>query len=150
VIGDGVDPMGNRIDGSMGSGDGRPGSRADGEFHLFVYGTLRSGGAAAGILAGSRLVGTATIEGTLYDLGEFPALMLYGGTPVEGEVWQCPTGLLWKLDEYEGVGRGLFRRVAIQAGDWSCWTYVAGPQLGRRLTPDRRMRDGRWAGGRPN
>ena len=129
------------------SDDRKDRPRPGGEFHLFVYGTLRSGGGSSSMLGGSQLVGSATVEGTLYDLGEYPALMLYGGTPVEGEIWRCPAAMLWKLDEYEGVERGLFRRVAIMAGGRPCWAYVAGPKLGQKLTPDRRLRDGRWAGG---
>lgn len=125
-------------------GDGA-GARPAAGFNLFVYGTLRSGGPAAHVLAGCELVGTAEVAGTLYDLGEYPALMLYGSTPVAGEVWRCPVGLLARLDEYEGVGQGLFRRVGLLAGEYPCWTYVAGPALARRLTAENRMAHGDWA-----
>lgn len=111
---------------------------------MFVYGTLRSGGPAAGLLAGCERIGEATVEGTLYDLGEYPALMLYGHTRVRGEVWDCPFELLAKLDAYEGAERGLFRRVAVMASGIPCWTWVAGPGLARLLTPDRRIDGGYW------
>jgi gamma-glutamylcyclotransferase (GGCT)/AIG2-like uncharacterized protein YtfP len=124
-----------------------PSPDGNGGFHLFVYGTLRSDGAAREMLAGCERVGTATVDGTLYDIdGRFPALMLYGGTPVQGEVWRCPVDRLQRIDEYEGVGRGLFRRVAVMAAGLACWTYVAGPALARELTPARRVLSGTWSG----
>ena len=131
----------------MSTKDGRQDSAAparDAGFCLFVYGTLRSDIAAGDILASAERLTEATVEGTLYDLGDYPALMLYGGTPVHGEVWRCPLELLARLDEYEGTDRGLFRRVAVTAAGIPCWTYVAGAALASRLTPDHRMDAGRW------
>ena len=116
----------------------------DARFRLFVYGTLRSDAAGSGLLLRSERIGDAAVDGTLYDLDDYPALMLYGHTRVPGEVWNCPVDLLGQLDEYEGVDRGLFRRVAVMASGIPCWTYVAGPALAPRLTPDRRLADGRW------
>jgi len=115
-----------------------------GSFYLFTYGTLRTGGAAANRLAGCVRVTESSIEGTLYDLSEYPALLLYGTTPVRGEIWRCPPSALPRLDEYEGVDRGLFRRVARMVDEFACWIYVAGPALARQLTPDRRLAHGDW------
>jgi gamma-glutamylcyclotransferase (GGCT)/AIG2-like uncharacterized protein YtfP len=109
-------------------------------FYMFVYGTLRSGAAAHELLAGCERIGEATVYGTLYDIdGRYPALLLYGSTPVRGEIWRCPHALLRRLDEYEGAIRGLFRRVAVRVNEYACWTYVAGPALARRLTAARRI-----------
>lgn len=120
-------------------------------FHLFTYGTLRRDGQAAGLLEGCELVGPATVAGSLYDIdGEYPALVLAGAGRVEGEIWRCPAELLARLDEYEAVSRGLFRRVATEADGLACWVYVAGPKLARRLTPRRRIESGRWPPGRPD
>lgn len=114
-------------------------------FHLFAYGTLRRGATAHDILAGATHVRAATIGGTLYDIdGEYPALILYGRTPVPGDIWRCPADLLKRLDAYERVDDGLFRRVGLLAADIPCWTYVAGPALASRLTPDRLMPHGDW------
>jgi gamma-glutamylcyclotransferase (GGCT)/AIG2-like uncharacterized protein YtfP len=114
-------------------------------FHLFVYGSLRSGAAAHELLDGCERVGEASVAGTLYDIdGRYPALMLYGDTPVHGEIWRCPPALLGRLDEYEGAIRGLFRRVGVRVAEYACWTYVAGPALARRLTPARRIASGVW------
>ena len=114
-------------------------------FHLFVYGTLRSNGAGASLLADGELIGEGTVGGVLYDIdGAYPALVLYGETPVRGEICRCPSATLLTLDEYEGVADSLFRRIGVevQMDDGSvqgCWTYVAGPKLSRKLTPARRI-----------
>jgi gamma-glutamylcyclotransferase (GGCT)/AIG2-like uncharacterized protein YtfP len=118
-------------------------------FNLFTYGTLRRGDAAAGLLADCEHVGPAVVRGILYDLdGRFPALVLYGSAAVEGEIWRCPPALLPRLDEYEGTGAGLFRRVAVEAetadGAVPCWIYTAGPALSRRLVPGSRLDTGHW------
>ncbi len=113
--------------------------------HLFVYGTLRSNGAGASLLADGVLVGEGSVGGVLYDIdGNYPALILYPGTPIFGEVWRCPALSLFQLDEYEGVDEGLFRRVGVEVemkdgGRQGCWTYVAGPKLSRKLTSSRRI-----------
>lgn len=114
-------------------------------FHLFVYGSLRSGGTAAHLLAGCERMGAAQVGGVLYDIdGQYPALVLYGNTPVPGEIWRCPVELLPNLDTYEGVDEGLFRRVGVHirqvsGADVACWTYVAGPRLAHKLGPARKI-----------
>jgi gamma-glutamylcyclotransferase (GGCT)/AIG2-like uncharacterized protein YtfP len=111
-------------------------------FQLFAYGTLRSGGAASHMLRDAEHMGAGQVGGVLYDLDDYPALLLYGDTPVRGEIWNCPATLLRTLDAYERIATGLFRRVGVevQADDGSCsagWVYVAGPRLARQLTPAR-------------
>ena len=114
-------------------------------FHLFVYGTLRSGGSATNMLAGAERVGEGTVGGVLYDIdGEFPALIVYGRTPVQGEIWCCPAPLLSALDAYERIDTGLFRRIGVEATTFDgaivpCWAYVSGPRLASKLTPARRI-----------
>lgn len=114
-------------------------------FHLFAYGTLRSTGSAAARMAGCELIGDGSVGGVLYDIdGAYPALIVYGNTPVHGEVWRCPATMLLALDEYEDVASGLFRRIGVevQMADGrtqGCWVYVAGPQLARKLTSARRI-----------
>ena len=114
-------------------------------FHLFVYGTLRKGASAANRLTGAEHLGEGSIGGVLYDIdGEYPALIVYGRTPVQGEIWRCPSALLSELDAYEQIDNGLFRRIGVevQLADGStvpCWAYVAGPRLASKLTPARRI-----------
>ena len=115
-------------------------------FHLFVYGTLKPGERNAHLLSDGEWVGPATVGGVLYDIdGQHPTLLLYGSTPVSGMVCRCPVALLEKLDQFEQIDDGLFRRVAVTAQmedgtEQACWTYVAGPKLAHKLTPGRRIR----------
>lgn len=112
-----------------------PGSEAG--FHLFAYGTLTEGSdAPADLMAGCRKVAAGSVNGTLYALDRFPALLLGGRDEIPGEVWWCPADRLPALDRYEGVEDGLFRRVATRVDGYACWVYVAGPRLGPRLLPD--------------
>lgn len=114
-------------------------------FHLFTYGTLAGGdGAASPLLADCERVGDAAVRGTLYDAGPYPALLLSGNEPVAGEIWRCPAEVLPRLDRYEAVEEGLFRRVGLRVEGTPCWAYVAGPRLGIRLTHRSRIRSGRW------
>ena len=114
-------------------------------FRLFVYGTLRSNAAGASLLAAGEQIGEGSVGGVLYDMdGAYPALVLYGAAPIRGEVWKLPAAALATLDAYEGIADGLFRRVGVEVvmddGSISgCWVYVAGPRLGRLLTPERRV-----------
>lgn len=115
-------------------------------FHLFVYGTLRAGSNASALLGDAEWLGAAQVGGVLYNIDdEFPALVLYGNTPIAGEVWRCASDLLPRLDAYEGVDKGLFRRIGVEveqpgrAGKIACWTYVAGPALSRKLVPAQRI-----------
>jgi gamma-glutamylcyclotransferase (GGCT)/AIG2-like uncharacterized protein YtfP len=116
-------------------------------FHLFTYGSLKAvgpGAPAQKLLAGCDRVGEGSVNGILYDMGEFPALLLGGEDRVRGVIWQCPAPRLTALDAYEGTGEGLFRRVAVRVGPYPCWVYVAGPKLGPRLVPDARITDAEW------
>ena len=110
-------------------------------FHLFTYGTLmsRDGSPAAELLRDCERVGEATVRGTLYDAGDFPALVLDGSDPVPGVIWRCPARVLAGLDRYESVERRLFRRVGRRIDGTACWVYVAGPRLGQVLRPERRI-----------
>ncbi|HUE95594.1 MAG TPA: gamma-glutamylcyclotransferase family protein [Longimicrobiaceae bacterium] len=111
---------------------------------LFVYGTLRRGGGMHSLLDGCRLHAEATVRGSLFDLGTYPALVLDDRGTVHGEVWECPRETLLRLDSYEGVGEGLFRRVRIEVGSVPCWTYIAGPRLRSRIASAPTLDRGRW------
>jgi len=108
----------------------------------FVYGTLRRGeandillAAARHGIAAPRLIGTATVRGTLYDFGAYPGLVPdAAGVLVLGDVYQIEPELIAVLDEIEEVypGQdGLFLRrqidlevkVAGQPHTFLCWFY---------------------------
>jgi len=117
-------------------------------FHLFVYGTLKRDQPSADLLAGAEWLGPARLGGMLYDIdGQHPALVVYGNAAVDGEVWKCPVDLLPRIDAYESVDSGLFRRIGItvmmaDGSEQGCWTYVAGPKITRKLVPAARV--DRW------
>ncbi len=81
---------------------------------LFVYGTLKQGCSNHGQLAGQTFVGKAhTLPGfRLYNLGEYPGMVAVAGDldGVSGEVWSVDSQCLTRLDRFEGVHEGLYRR----------------------------------------
>lgn len=111
---------------------------------VFVYGTLKRGGANHGLLRGQRFLGEArTAAGlTLYSLGEYPGMVpdAGDGDGVIGELWEVDDACLYGLDALEGVDEGLYARVAIplaapaDAGEVQAYLYrpgIAGrPRLG--------------------
>lgn len=77
--------------------------------YLFVYGTLRPNLAPAEIadtVDQLRPVGSASVRGRLYDLGEYPGAILDASseTTISGEIFELPDDqtVLAALDEYEG------------------------------------------------
>ena len=84
---------------------------------VFVYGTLKRGGSNHGHLADQSFRGEArTIPGfQLVDLGEYPGLLPYPNDQdgVTGEVWWVDNAALARLDEFEGINEGLYRREPI-------------------------------------
>jgi gamma-glutamylcyclotransferase (GGCT)/AIG2-like uncharacterized protein YtfP len=93
------------------------------------------------------------VRGRLYDLGPYPALVDAGDAGagwVEGFV--RPVGLdelSQRLDRYEGVDEGLYRRIALttEAGR-SVWVYVyARPLPDAARGPLPRWRPGSFARG---
>lgn len=81
---------------------------------LFVYGTLKRGCQNHQYLAGQTFVGNArTAPGfRLFDLGGYPGIARKADDHdgVVGEVWSVDDIALQRLDHFEGVHEGLFRR----------------------------------------
>lgn len=111
---------------------------------LFAYGTLAPRGpeeaARGGWIADA-------VRGTLYDLGPYPALVSCGepGTGwVEGFTRPIDHDeLINRLDPYEGVADGLYRRVGVTTRlGKQAWVYV----YARPLPPNARGPLARWAG----
>lgn len=101
---------------------------------LFVYGTMSFGQPAHSLLAGCRFAGRAAVRGLLAPAGGHVALIPNADGWVRGELYELPGGralgnLLARLDGYEGVGQGLYRRGRVEAGGKVAWAYVAGPAL---------------------
>jgi gamma-glutamylaminecyclotransferase len=81
---------------------------------LFVYGTLKRGCSNHRYLADQEFLGLArTPPGyRLYDLGGYPGIVAQADDPngVVGEVWAVTDEALQRLDRFEGVHEGLYRR----------------------------------------
>lgn len=109
--------------------------------HLFVYGTLSPGHAPpeiADTVSRLRPVGSASVRGRLYDLGEYPGAVLSKNSRslIHGEVFELPgdAQTLSSLDNYEGFepnkpASSLFIRRAwpVLMDDGTrlrCWIYV--------------------------
>ena len=116
---------------------------------LFIYGTLHPDRAPAAIAATVKLlrpIGRATIQGRLYNLGEYPGVIL-SEDPTEivpGEVFVLPDELkaleiLTRLDAYEDYrpsdfGNSLYLRqmttAAMENGfRQPCWVYTYNRQI---------------------
>jgi gamma-glutamylaminecyclotransferase len=84
---------------------------------IFVYGTLKRGGANHGHLSRQRYLGEArTGPGvTLYSLGDYPGMVRdpYDTEGVAGELWEVDEKCLARLDDLEGLDEGLYERVRI-------------------------------------
>lgn len=104
---------------------------------LFVYGTLRRGGVNAlpARFPGARFVGEARVGGRLYDLGEYPGLLVEeGGAPVVGEVYEVDDDALKELDAYEATAEYRRRPIELPLGDRAqpCWVYEPPAEACRR------------------
>lgn len=91
---------------------------------LFVYGTLKRGCRNHPRLADQTFVAAAeTAPGyLLFEVGGYPGLVARagGGTQVRGEIWSVSTDALRRLDRFEGVAEGLYRRERVaMAGEFS-------------------------------
>ena len=114
--------------------------------YLFCYGTLLRDAAPASVAALCRRLprlAAATVSGRLYDLGNYPALVLGDAdeqSVVRGEIVAVQSASDWlRLDAYEGVDsahpeRSLYNRVRTTATTESgekveCWIYVYNREL---------------------
>lgn len=127
--------------------------------HLFVYGTLMiaAEGARIGKAQRARLqrdgtsLGGATINGRLYDLKRYPALVASTNERVHGEVFRLANPLssfVW-LDKYEDVVPGrasneyerVVRPVWLASGEEiAAWVYLYLAEVPNKA----RIADGRW------
>ena len=113
---------------------------------VFFYGTLMAGfdrRRRAGIDDKLRYIGRGSIQGSLFDLGLYPAAVPAADGHVWGEVYEITDSavVLAALDEIEGYDhndpdRSLYRRqqtdVALPGGTHaSAWVYFYNAPLGR-------------------
>jgi gamma-glutamylcyclotransferase (GGCT)/AIG2-like uncharacterized protein YtfP len=94
---------------------------------LFVYGTLRRGGAAEHLLHGADFVGEALIRGSVIQRDGFLGLVA-GDTLVMGEVFEVPDPMFEHLDHYEGPGyERRISEVECSGATLSAWVYWLSP-----------------------
>ncbi len=100
---------------------------------LFVYGKLRKGGGNSlpDNFPGSKYFSDARLTGNLYDLGDYPGLVLGDLGEVIGEVYEIDDETLSLLDEFEATANYRRSEVSISINDrpTSCWIYC--PELDR-------------------
>jgi gamma-glutamylcyclotransferase (GGCT)/AIG2-like uncharacterized protein YtfP len=92
---------------------------------VFVYGSLRRGEAAAGLLEDARFLGEHVTEPrfTMFDLGEYPAVIAQGTSSITGEVYEIDATLLARLDRYEEYPV-VYTRQAVSTLWGDAWVYL--------------------------
>lgn len=113
---------------------------------VFVYGTLRRGGARAMSIRfpNSKFLADARVSGSLYDLGAFPGLLLNeSNSLVIGEVYEVDDEILNKLDDFEASSNYLRKQVEISLGAHRrmCWIYEPNPEF---YSPRKFITSGDW------
>lgn len=101
---------------------------------VFVYGTLRRGGAGAMSIRfpDAKFIAGAKVSGSLYDLSDYPGLLLdESNSLVTGEVYEVDDEVLNKLDDFEASSHYLRKQVEISLGAHSrlCWVYEPDPEF---------------------
>ena len=121
--------------------------------HVFVYGTLRSGGSndISRFSPMPQRVGDGEIAGTLYDLGLYPGAVLGGGGRIKGEVYRIAPGVEAQLDMLEevkpdGSGEYIRREVVVQVAgrQIACLVYEIHPS---RIAGRSVIASGDWMAG---
>jgi gamma-glutamylcyclotransferase (GGCT)/AIG2-like uncharacterized protein YtfP len=101
---------------------------------VFVYGTLRRGSAHSMSIRfpNSSFIADAKVSGSLYDLGEYPGLVLSEpNSLVVGEVYEVDEETLNQLDDFEASSNYRRQPVEISIGTQRrvCWTYEPHPEF---------------------
>ena len=96
---------------------------------VFVYGSLRRGNAGAMPVRfpEATYVAEGKVRGSLYDLGEYPGLVLDGETSVvTGEMYEVDDDTLHRLDKFELTSAYSRKQVEVEHGSerTDCWIYV--------------------------
>jgi gamma-glutamylcyclotransferase (GGCT)/AIG2-like uncharacterized protein YtfP len=101
---------------------------------VFVYGTLRRGGAGTMSIRfpNSKFIADARVSGSLYDLGAYPGLLANeSNSAVIGEVYEVDDETLNRLDDFEASSNYRRKGVEISLGTQRKlgWTYEPDPEF---------------------
>lgn len=108
---------------------------------LMVYGTLKRGFGNNRLIEGAPFIADATIRGTMYSMGGFPAVSLHGDTDVHGEIFDVTDEQLARCDQLEGHPRWYLRqKVETSAGP--AWIYTQ--DRDQQLSNLPIVKSGRW------
>jgi gamma-glutamylcyclotransferase (GGCT)/AIG2-like uncharacterized protein YtfP len=113
---------------------------------VFVYGTLRRGGAGAMSIRfpNSKFISDAKVSGSLYDLGAYPGLLLNeSNSIVSGEVYEVDDEMLKNLDDFESSSNYWRKQVEVSLGAnrRKCWIYEPNPEY---YSPRTLITSGDW------
>jgi GrpB-like predicted nucleotidyltransferase (UPF0157 family)/gamma-glutamylcyclotransferase (GGCT)/AIG2-like uncharacterized protein YtfP len=128
---DGKDPFIKAIDAECSAHQDKLETMPNNRQYLFVYGMLRTGGghSMADHAPGSRFIAAVEINGSLYDMGDYPGLVLGGAGKVIGEIYAVDDETLEQLDDFEATAS--YSRIAIEVfveGElYNCWVYTPDP-----------------------
>ena len=117
---------------------------------LFVYGTLRKGGARSAHLERCRLLRMMKVPGALYSTPfGYPAAVFdeASSLTVQGELYELPAdsgAFIKSTDRLEGVDEKLFSRSVIRLGEEFFYAYEPSPELRRRISDADIIRSGNW------
>ena len=100
---------------------------------IFIYGSLRRGcdGGMSMKFPGAKFMGDATVNGSLFDLGQYPGLRTNASDPVViGEIFEVDDELLNELDVFEKSSNYLRKQTEVSIGEEkeTCWVYEPDPE----------------------
>ena len=101
---------------------------------LFAYGTLLRGESNHHYLKSAKFLGAAatTARFTLYDFGDYPAIVEGGAHPIAGELYEVDEATLARVDELEEVPGYYERREVMLEDGRRAITYVLPPRLAEK------------------
>lgn len=108
---------------------------------VFVYGTLRLNASnAADTFVGAEYSHSDAIDGSIYNLGWYPGLILDNGGIVTGDVFAVTQEQLSRLDEYEGAPNLYSRKRVTTHGGVEVFVY----EYNGSVQSDERIPSGDW------
>lgn len=100
---------------------------------LFVYGTLRDGASAHGLMASARFIARLHLAARhdMRSLGHYPVVWFPGRGRIMGECYEVSPLLLRRLDRFEQTPHAYRRRLVRTPVGWA-WMYRCDGAHGKR------------------